>query len=366
MPTSEPTWQAAINAVQSGMSYREAKHRYGLGSVQALRLRCLGEVAVSAQRGRKPQYLTPGAEAGIVEAIHFRAKRGMCFDMPQLRHLLASVARLLHQDDPSAVPSSFPNQRYAQRFLQRHPSLSLRKAQVLDSKRFTASTVDEVESFYEELARCMAARQYAPECIWNADETGVTPQGRRPPRVICPKGQRANHVRSHDRENISILGCCSAAGTTLPPLYIFAGQNRKLEWLDGTLPGSVLAMTHSSMIQRHVFQAWLEFFVERTMAARDNGAKPTLLLLDGHFSHIDLSIVEYAEKNNIGTYIPFILKNIYLHHGQRPTFPIYWSMYTHDYLRRYIYFARTYVAFSPAVRRRAVCAIQGAPGTFHP
>ena len=69
MPTSESTWQAAINAVQSGMSYREAKHRYGLGSVQALRLRCLGEVAVIAQRGRKPQYLTPVAEAGIVEAI---------------------------------------------------------------------------------------------------------------------------------------------------------------------------------------------------------------------------------------------------------------------------------------------------------
>ena len=95
-----------------------------------------------------PSRGTKGAEAGIVEAITFRAKRGMCFDMPQLRHLIASVAHILHADEPAVVPPTFPTVRFARRFLQRHPEVSMRKGQVLDNKRFDASTVDAVESFF--------------------------------------------------------------------------------------------------------------------------------------------------------------------------------------------------------------------------
>jgi len=188
MTTTTDTWHKAIAAVDEGMTYREAKDRYKLGSVCALRMRRLGEIPLDASRGPKPRYLTDSAEAGIVEAITFRAKRGMCFDMPQLRHLIASVAKVLHADAPNVVPPSFPNVRFAQRFLKRHPEVSMRKGQVFDNKRFDASTIEAVEMFYKELAGCMERRNYSPNLIFNADETGITPQGRRPLASSAPRG----------------------------------------------------------------------------------------------------------------------------------------------------------------------------------
>jgi len=298
--TDKASWTAAIDSIAQGMSVRTASKRYGIRSMSGLYGRRVGKIALLAQRGRPPQVLTRQAEAGVIEAIRFRALRGMCLDHAQLRHLLRQTALALHHEQPDAVPDTFPNPRWTNRFLKRNPSLSVRKAQIFEQSRHEGSTRTAIDDYYRNLAECMASRKYTPECIFNADETGVTPQGRRAPHVICPKGLRANTIRSEDSENVTIMGCCSASGTTIPPMFIFDGKNRKIQWLDGTVPGSVLAMSASSNIQTHLFACWLAFFVEQTAEDRDHGRKPALLLLDGHFAHLSLGIIQIAESNNIG------------------------------------------------------------------
>jgi len=221
--TSLDTWEAAVAAVASGMPYRQAQKRYMLGSIEPLRLRCLGIIPLDARPGRKP-IVSKGAELGIVEAITFRARRGKCFDMSQLQHLVREAALALHRSDTTVVPEAFPDMRWTQRFLKRHAGVSLRKAQHLDEKRYDRSTVPVVEAYYNELAACFLERNYSPDCIFNADETGMNAQGTRPPRVVCPKGMRANTTVSGDRENVSAMGCCSAAGWAMPPMIIFAGK----------------------------------------------------------------------------------------------------------------------------------------------
>jgi len=304
-PTSVETWHAALAAVGHGMSYREAILRHEVGSVTGLRRRYLGQVPVDARRGPKPKYLTKEAEIGILEAITFRARRGMCLDMAQLCHLIRDVAHCLHANGTTVIPVDFPNQRWAERFVKRHPSISMRKGQLLDHKRHDASTVEVVEAFYFELEKWFRERSYPPECIYNADETGVNARGSGSARVICPKGLRANTQSSHDRENVSLMGCCSASGWSMPPMYIFAGKYRKPSWLAGTIPGSTLAVTDSSMMQRRLFKGWLDVFIQASAPARGNGSKPAILLLDGHFSHIDLEIIEVAKLNNIGKRIGY-------------------------------------------------------------
>jgi len=298
--TTQTTWEAAVAAVAAGMSLRETKRRYKLPSTDSLHRRCRGTTPMDATPGRRPKYLSTAAELGVVESITFRAKRGKCFDMAQLQLLLREVALTLNQA-PASIPDEFPNARWTQRFVKRHPSVSIRQAQVLDQKRYDRSTVPVVENYYKELALRMQERGYTPDCIYNADESGMNPQGTKAPRVICPKGLRANTCQSSDRENVSVMGCCSAAGWAMAPMYLFAGKNRKVSWLEGTVPGSSLAMTESGMIQRPVFFAWLVGFIEDTAAIREQGNKPALLLLDGHFSHIGLDIIRLADNNNIGT-----------------------------------------------------------------
>ncbi|OQR85547.1 hypothetical protein ACHHYP_11708 [Achlya hypogyna] len=179
-------------------------------------------------------------EKGVVEFAHFRATRGMCVGVPELRFILMDTANFYG----IVVPENFPDRHWMSRFLKRHPSLSIRQSQLLDVSRYRVSTVDVVTAYYNNLASIIG--QFPPEAIWNADETGICAQGRRPPRVICPKGLRANVVRSTDRENVSILACISAAGAALPPMYIYAGPcdgapfsvfKRKIEKAISIFPG---------------------------------------------------------------------------------------------------------------------------------
>jgi hypothetical protein len=99
--------------------------------------------------------------------------------------------------------------------------------------------------------------KYSPDHIFNCDETGITAQGSTSMSVVCPKNTRANVQRSSSRENVTNMACCSASGNTLPPMFIFMGKKRQLQWMDGCLPGSTCAMSESSMINGSIFLHWL-------------------------------------------------------------------------------------------------------------
>ncbi|KAG3068757.1 hypothetical protein PI124_g20281 [Phytophthora idaei] len=85
-----------------------------------------------------------------------------------------------------------------------------------------------------------------PSRIWNCDETG-------PERVLCSKGRSANVRRSNDRENVSMMGCVNAVGERIPTMFIFAGAQRKLQWLCGAPTGSVSAVSESANINSGLF-----------------------------------------------------------------------------------------------------------------
>jgi hypothetical protein len=140
---------------------------------------------------------------------------------------------------------------------------------------------------------CSALRELeltnSPAQIWNCDETGVSAQGRCMERVICPKGMAAKVQRSACRENVSIMGCINAAGGYIPPMYIYAGARRKMEWLPGAPDGAVCAVTESSNINTDLFLIWFEWFVDQLPPVR-----PQLLVLDGHFAHVSVATVKYG------------------------------------------------------------------------
>lgn len=89
-----------------------------------------------------------------------------------------------------------------------------------------------------------------PECIYNCDKSGM-PLEHKP---IALKGTKK--VTSGNKTQITILGCVSAAGQTIPPIVVFSGKrfNHELSkpgrmsdsgWMDSEL---VLNWFHSHML----------------------------------------------------------------------------------------------------------------------
>ncbi|OQR86326.1 hypothetical protein ACHHYP_10670 [Achlya hypogyna] len=259
----------------------EATHRFTTAS----------SAKAGSTPGRSAEYLSPAAQRAIVEVVTFRARRGNCVTPPQLRHMLHDAAVRVALN----VPASFPSPKWTTRFIARHPELSCRKGQVLDAACFHGSNEPAVRHYYENLAAVIA--KYPAASVWNCDETGVCAQGRRPPRVVCPKGMRANCVRSSDRENVSLLACISASGEALLPMYMFAGKRKKACSFEGGVKGMSIAMTDSSYIQSHIFMAWIKWFI-----AFVSGRGPQLLILDGHFSHLSPDLLHFAHANGVAIF----------------------------------------------------------------
>ncbi|OQR90565.1 hypothetical protein ACHHYP_05414 [Achlya hypogyna] len=203
-------YDAAIQSVRSDkLSLRAACKLHCIKSPTSLSVRIRGVLPVDCRRGRPPKYVTKAMEAGVMETILVHARQGNCVSVPELCYIMHDTSAAAGKKPPK----TFPNPKWIERFMERH-----KDGQILEVKRQTASTLPNIEYYHSNLAKIIG--QYTCDTVWNCDETGVCAQGRPAPRLICPKGLRSNSVRSHDRKNVSIMGCVSAAGTSLPPMYI--------------------------------------------------------------------------------------------------------------------------------------------------
>jgi len=178
----EDTWQNAVNAVQKKeLSLGMAAEKFGV-SKTSLHRRVSGQVPISVKKGPCP-FLSKMQEKAVVDMCEFKAQHGMCMTQHDVRTLAREIA--LQGKTAQNIPKKFPSTKWVQRFIKRQPTLSTRKAQVLDVKRAEASTIDNVQTYYKNLAKIIV--DFPPERIFNCDETGVTVQGKASVRVVCPK-----------------------------------------------------------------------------------------------------------------------------------------------------------------------------------
>jgi len=83
----------------------------------------------------------------------------------------------------------------------------------------------------------------------------------------------------------------SAAGTCIPPLFIFKGVRVNPSLLQGAPAGSVMAFTETGYMRDNVFRQYLEHFVKSITLVR-----PVLLMMDGHTSHIGRDSIKFCHE----------------------------------------------------------------------
>ncbi|CAK1599571.1 unnamed protein product [Parnassius mnemosyne] len=89
----------------------------------------------------------------------------------------------------------------------------------------------EVDAYFELLESILTVDDgvLKPSCIFNMDETGLQ-LNNRPGHVLAEKGSKAvSTVTSTEKgETITVIACCNAEGTFLPPACIMKGKNKNL------------------------------------------------------------------------------------------------------------------------------------------
>lgn len=149
-------------------------------------------------------------------------------------------------------------------FLSRHNQISLRTPEATSVARAKGFNRREVGRFYENLEALTAKHDIDASRLYNMDETGISTTTNKPPKVLSMKGKRQVGiiaVASAERGQLTtVIGCCNAAGSFLPPFLIFARKKMQPRLLDGAPPGTHGTCTPNGWTSGEIFlDSWNMF-----------------------------------------------------------------------------------------------------------
>ena len=181
--------------------------------------------------------------------------------------------------------------------MKRHGSLTLRAAEPLSYARAVCSQPEILDHYYDLLQQTLIEHDLTdkPNQIFNLDESGM-PLDPCPPKVITQKGiKHSVSITTGDKAQITTLACCCAAGYVIPPLVVFDRKKLKSEMTVGEVPGTMYGLSSNGWMDTELFELWFKhhFFMHVP------SCRPILLMMDGHSTHFQPSVVRMAAKEEV-------------------------------------------------------------------
>lgn len=283
--------QAAMDDVKSGKSSLSFAARMYNVPRSTLHDRVSGKVEHGKNPGPEP-YLSAAEEKEFANFLVDVAKAGYGKTRQQVRNIAGMTAR-----DKGKIESSKVSHGWFRRFLQRQPHLSYRRGDPTANVRMNCLTEEAISDYFELLKAELTSNELmnSPNRIYNVDETGICLDGHAP-RVVALKGQKKVRYRTSGNKNqVTVIACVSASGQCIPPFVIFDAKRLNQDWRKGEVAGTSYGLSDNGWVDTELFKGWLvEHFNENAV-----GSRPILLLMDGHSSHFQPEIIEFARKYKI-------------------------------------------------------------------
>ena len=124
-----------------------------------------------------------------------------------------------------------------------------------------------------------------PHLIYNIDEKDVYTDSK----------------ASKPTSDTTILACGSATGNSIPPYFIFSDKTFTQSWMSQCPPGTA-GTSKSDWSNSEILFDYLKNHLLKFIPA-PTAESPILLILDGHRSHLNLSLLEWTEDKCIFIFI---------------------------------------------------------------
>lgn len=297
--TQKASWSTsslnkALNLMNNGTSMRKAAAQTGI-PFSTLQSRHKKQSYENPSMGRKTVF-SEEVEKEISDSIKKMAKIFYGCTAKTLRQIAYDYAEALELPHNFNKDIKMAGRDWLKGFRQRN-GISVRKPEATSINRITAFNKTEVSLFYSNLETLMTKYKFTPKNIYNCDETGISTV-QDPGKILAPKGEkRVGSITSWERgKNITVLCTMSAAGSYIPPMFIFP-RKRHSPLLEKDGPaGAIYRCSDNGWINERLFFEWLQHFTE---SAKPSVEEPVLLILDNHASHISYDIYKHCKANHI-------------------------------------------------------------------
>lgn len=287
----------ALKEVGKGMSTRRAAATFKVPR-STLYAKYKDIIPVEGMRGPST-YLTAEEEKLFVDWIFYCGERGF----PVTKSLLLQCVQKLITEIGRKTPfeNNQPGRHWWDSFCRRHPEVSSRLAQNLNMNRVSVSE-DALNNWFSEVKEYLKKLDLLdidPSRLFNLNESAffLVPKG---DTVLARRGSKTVYKVVHDdeKESITVLFTVNAKGTLLPPFILYwyeripalVTSNLPKEWLAGnTEKGWMTAESFFNYISTQ-FHPWL---------VKNKIQFPVILFVDGHVSHLTLSLAQFCKANQI-------------------------------------------------------------------
>lgn len=239
----------------------------------------------------RPTVLTAEEESIIVERLLIMGRWGFPLNRHDLAHLIKAYLDRVGRS--TRFTDNLPGPDFTKGFLKRHPQLTVRVANLIKRSRAAVSHQD-VHDFFDRYETVVA--NIPPQNLWNYDETNMrdNPGAQ---QAIFQKGVKyAEQVRDHSKSSISMMFCYNALGGSVPPFFLYKGQNVYPSWCTGGPKGSVYMSSPSGWFDTFTFEEWFhKSFLP--VARRQPGKK--MILGDNLASHLSVEVINTCRRENI-------------------------------------------------------------------
>jgi hypothetical protein len=280
------------------MPIKSAARQYGVPH-STLRDRVKGRIDPETLKPGPAPLLSQEEELNFVDHIKAMASLGYGYTITEVIAMASNYAVCLGKRTPDKPLST----KWFNGFKDRWPDLRVVRPRALSNYRAESTSQTVVDEYFMNLKAVIEDNDLIdkPECIYNIDEKGI--QTEHTPPYIVSGNSRTPAITSSRSNVTTIIGCGNALGTQVPPFFVFKGKRFNEDLLNGSTPGSAASMSDSGWSNSSVFLHYMEkHFIKYVQ--RGDKQQPILVILDGHKTHINVPVLDWAKKNNV---IMFIL-----------------------------------------------------------
>ncbi|XP_060604794.1 uncharacterized protein LOC132757505 [Ruditapes philippinarum] len=308
---------------ETGMPIKSAARQYGVPH-STLRDRVKGRIDPETLKPGPAPLLSQEEELNFVDHIKAMASLGYGYTITEVIAMASNYAVCLGKRTPDKPLST----KWFNGFKDRWPDLRVVRPRALSNYRAESTSQAVVDEYFMNLKAVIEDNDLIdkPECIYNIDEKGI--QTEHTPPYIVSGNSRTPAITSSRSNVTTIIGCGNALGTQVPPFFVFKGKRFNEDLLNGSTPGSAASMSDSGWSNSSVFLHYMEkHFIKYVQ--RGDKQQPILVILDGHKTHINVPVLDWAKKNNV-------IMFIHTSHVLQPLdFGCFWALTgkCHRYLR---------------------------------
>ena len=186
------------------------------------------------------QKLSPAEEETLVKWIT-RLNRSGYPITPALTLKIANEIqnmRVTLSTTPPFQPTPISD-RWLSRFYLRHPEIEGVYARQLENARYKAINLEGVERWFAAVQELFFEHNYAPEDIYNMDESGFSVGASQTTRTLINIREKSSWKRIQGRQEwITAIECVRASGEALPPLVIFKAKHLNDKWVPRSIPSN--------------------------------------------------------------------------------------------------------------------------------